>query len=246
MPERPAPADVPAPVVDTVLRGHALFSDQGSAGLCGVYLVEQGPRRILFDCGHTGRRKALHRALARRGLSTDDVDTLVLSHTHWDHMQNADLFPHAEILVHPEELARLGEESAHDPAAPPWSAAVLRGLAVRPVTDGREIAPGVTVVGLPGHTPGSIGLAVDTGAGTALLSGDAVSSAKALRARCCTVVTTGQAAAARTMERVRSTAAFVYPGHDRPFTVVDGAPGRYLLPRADMASAPPDPLTAEP
>lgn len=246
MTDRPVRTHVPPPAVSTVLVGHGLFSDQGSAGLCGVYLVEHGLRRILFDCGHTGRRRALHRALARRGLRTDDIDTLVLSHAHWDHIQNADLFRDAEILLHPEELSRLGEAPAHDPVTPPWSAAVLRGLAVRPVTDGCEITSGVRVVGLPGHTAGSIGLAVDTRTGTAVLSGDAVSSAKALRTGRCTVVSAGEEEAARTLARVRSAAACVYPGHDRPFTVVDGAPARYLLPRRDMVATPPDRWTAEP
>jgi N-acyl homoserine lactone hydrolase len=244
--EDTAPLDVPAPTIDTLLMGYGLFSDQGSAGLCGVYLVEHGSRRILFDCGHAGRRRALQRALTRRGLLTRDIDTLVLSHAHWDHIQNADLFERATILLHPEELDRLRTPPADDPALPPWSAAVLRELVVRPVTSGYTITSGVSLVGLPGHTMGSIGLRVSTETGTALLTGDAVSSAKALRAGRCTVVTAGEALAARTTEHVRSTAAFVYPGHDRPFTVVNGLPDRYLVSRSDMVSTPPDPLTAEP
>ncbi|MFI6875248.1 MBL fold metallo-hydrolase [Streptomyces sp. NPDC050400] len=241
-----ARADVPAPTVDTLLMGYGLFSAQGSAGLCGVYLVRHGSRRILFDCGHVGRRKALLRSLARRKLGIRDIDTLVLSHAHWDHIQNADLFPHADILMHPQEHGRLAATSTADPVTPPWTSAVLERSAVRRVTDGCAIAPGVRVIGLPGHTAGSIGLCVDTEQGVALLTGDAVSSAKALREGLCTVVTAGRDAAARSVRRVRARASLVYPGHDRPFTVTDGEPDRYLLPRADLVATPPDPLTAEP
>jgi N-acyl homoserine lactone hydrolase len=242
----PAEAAVsPAPVVDTLLLGFGLSSDQGSIGFCGVYLISHGSRRILFDCAHAGRRRALLRALARRGLTVRDIDTLVLSHAHYDHIQNADLFPHADVLLHPAESDHLAAEPLDDPVTPPWSGAILRPLAVRAATDGLALAPGVTVTGLPGHTAGSIGLTVRTAAGTALLTGDAVSSARALRSGRCTVVRAGEDAAARSMEHVRVHADLVYPGHDRPFTVVAGLPGRYALPRADLLMAAPDPLTEE-
>ncbi|KIF77986.1 hypothetical protein QR77_37515 [Streptomyces sp. 150FB] len=231
------------PAVDTLLLGFGLSSEQGSIGFCGVYLVSSGARRILFDCAHAGRRRALYRALARRGLTLRDIDTLVLSHAHYDHIQNADLFPHADVLLHPAEADHLARAPLDDPVTPPWSGAILRSLSVRAAGDGLALAPGVTVTALPGHTAGSIGLTVETAAGTALLTGDAVSSARALRSGRCTVISAGEDAAARSMEHVRAHADLVYPGHDRPFTVVARAPGSYLLPRADLVTAAPDPLT---
>lgn len=170
----------------------------------------------------------------------------MLSHAHYDHIQNADLFPHADVLLHPAELDHLAAVPLDDPVTPPWSGAILRPLSVRAAIDGLAVAPGVTVTGLPGHTAGSIGLTVETAAGAALLTGDAVSSARALRSGRCTVVLAGKDAAARSMEHVRVHADLVYPGHDRPFTVVAGAPGRYVLPRADLVTAPPDSLTDRP
>lgn len=222
------------PSIDTLLLGYSLSSDQGSIGFGAVYLVTVGSRRILFDCGHTGRRKALHRALRQRTLSVRDIDTLVLSHVHWDHVQNADLFGHAEVFVHPAELDYLAGPPVADPVTPPWSAAILDALPVQHARDGVELAPGVTVTGLPGHTAGSIGLTVETAAGTAMLTGDALSSARALETGRCTVVHAGEEAAARSIALVRSRARFVYPGHDRPFAVVGGLPGDYLVPRPEL------------
>ncbi|MFI6086262.1 MBL fold metallo-hydrolase [Streptomyces sp. NPDC051217] len=233
-------ADQDRPVVQTLLLGCGLSSDQGSIGFCGVYLVSSGSRRILFDCAHAGRRRALIRALARHELTVEDIDALVLSHAHWDHIQNADLFAHSDVFLHQAEIDHLAGAPLDDPVTPPWSAAIVRSLRVVEATDGLEIGSGVTITGLPGHTAGSIGLTVDTVAGTALVTGDAVSSARALRSGRCTVITAGEEAAAASMERVRSRAARVYPGHDRPFTVVAGVPGRYLLPAAELAVAPPD------
>ncbi|MEV6646905.1 MBL fold metallo-hydrolase [Amycolatopsis sp. NPDC051371] len=209
------------PDVDPVLRGQGQSSDQGSTGFCGVYLVHAPGRRILFDCGHTGRRRALLRALDHRGLTPRDIDLLVLSHAHWDHIQNADLFP--EVLIHPDEdLSPRG-----NPVLPPWTAAILSGLSLSPASDGLELAPGVTVTALPGHTAGSIGLTVATADGTALLTGDAVRSAGALRrGRCSSAV--DDEAAARSMALVRTRADVVYPGHDEPFTLEAGTPGKDL------------------
>jgi glyoxylase-like metal-dependent hydrolase (beta-lactamase superfamily II) len=234
--------DVPGgpdlPSVDTLLTGLGLSWEQGSLAFAAVYLVTAGPLRILFDCGHTGRRRALLGALARRGLVPGDIDLLVLSHAHWDHIHNADLFGSAEVLMHPAESERLAARDPDDPLVPPWSDAVLRSSTVRAAEDGLGLAPGVVVTGLPGHTEGSIGLTVHTDRGTALLTGDAVSSARALRERRCTNVLGDEAQAAESLELVRSRADLVCPGHDRPFTVEAGAPGRYLLPPAWPAELP--------
>jgi glyoxylase-like metal-dependent hydrolase (beta-lactamase superfamily II) len=221
---------VPVARVDTILHGFSVASDEGSIGFAGVYLVEADARRILFDCGHVGRRRALQRALANRNLSVGDIDTLVLSHAHWDHIQNADLFAGADVLIAQAELRRLADAPADDPVTPPWSAAILDSARIRQAHDGLELAPGVGVVGLPGHTAGSIGLSVETSDGIAFLTGDAVSSAHALSSGRCTAVHAGEAAAAQSMERVRSQADIVYPGHDWPFAVVDGLPADYLAP----------------
>jgi N-acyl homoserine lactone hydrolase len=226
----PGESDLPA--VDTLLTGLGLSWEQGSIGFGAVYLVISGSRRILFDCGHTGRRRALLAALARRGLRPGDIDVLVLSHAHWDHIQNADLFGNAEVLLHPAESERLAASPGDDPFTPPWSVAILRSARVIGAQDGLRPAPGVVVTGLPGHTEGSIGLTVHTGQGIALLTGDAVSSACALREGRCTTVLAEEESAARSLDLVRSRADLVYPGHDRPFTVETGMPGRYLLPPA--------------
>jgi N-acyl homoserine lactone hydrolase len=211
-------------VIETVLRGYSAANEQGSIGFCGVYLVSTPDRRILFDCGHTGRRRALLAALAKH----DPVDTLVLSHGHYDHLQNADLFTDADVYLHPAEFARLAAAPTDDPVTPPWSAAILAGLRLRDAEDGLELAPGVRVIGLPGHTVGSIGLTVATEEGTAILTGDAVPSANSFR-RGSLSMAADHEAAARSVRLVQTTAELVFPGHDRPFRVIAGEPGEYLL-----------------
>lgn len=212
-------------MIETVLRGYSAANEQGSIGFCGVYLVSTPDARVLFDCGHAGRRRALLAALAKHGR----IDALMLSHGHYDHLQNADLFTDSDVFLHPAERARLAAAPQDDPVTPPWSNAILAGLRLRDAEDGLSIAPGVTVIGLPGHTVGSIGLTVATAQGTAVLTGDAVPSAKSLRRGGPSAAVDAEAAA-RSVRDVQARADLVFPGHDRPFRVVSGEPGEYLLP----------------
>jgi glyoxylase-like metal-dependent hydrolase (beta-lactamase superfamily II) len=90
------------------------------------------------------------------------------------------------------------------------------------------VCAGVRVLHLPGHTAGSIGLAVDTDDGVGVLSGDAVAAAPDALARMCPNVfwDAGQADAAN--HRVVDLADVVYPGHDRPFRVTAPDQVEYL------------------
>jgi N-acyl homoserine lactone hydrolase len=201
-----------SPSVITLLNGYLLATDQGNPAFCSIHLVESEGGRMLFDCGHVGRRAALVSVLANRGLTPADIDCVVLSHSHWDHLQNADLF--ARVLLHPDELRFLSS-----PGIPSWTKAVLEGLDVQQTGEGDQLMPGVKVVELPGHTPGSIGLVVETSNGTAVLAGDAVPDAAVLRSRRASGHPTDQAKADASVVRVAALAELVYPGHDGPLRV---------------------------
>lgn len=204
------------PTVTTVLHGYSLTSNQGNPAFCSVLLVESGDQRVLFDFGHAGRRRHLLSALADRDLQPGDIGKVVLSHGHWDHLQNADLFPDAELLVHGDELRNLADPPATDLGTPRWARSVLDGLDIREVKDGDGVIAGVTVLELPGHTPGSIGLAVATVHGTAVLAADAVPTLAVLRACRASGRPYDRERADASIERVASLADVVHPGHDRP------------------------------
>jgi len=118
------------PTVEVLLQGYSLDTNVGLAGFCTVTLVEgvdaNGEhKRLLFDPAHVGRRVVLYDALARRGLGPRDIDAVVLSHSHWDHIQNIDVFSHAPILIHPYERRYSLEPHVNDWATPAWTGAIL-------------------------------------------------------------------------------------------------------------------------
>ncbi|WP_051790963.1 N-acyl homoserine lactonase family protein [Amycolatopsis jejuensis] len=118
-------------------------------------------------------------ALRSAGIEPDDVDYVVNTHLHWDHCSNNFLFRNARILVSRRELeyaiaplpvhARAYEKLPGLQA--PWMSAWDRTEAI---TGQQAICPGVTIVPLPGHTPGSQGVLLATESARYLLAGDAI------------------------------------------------------------------------
>lgn len=113
------------------------------------------------------------------GVDPDDVDYVVNTHLHWDHCSNNALFRNARILVNRRELEyAISPLPVHERAyeklpglQAPWMSAWDRAEAI---TGEQKICPGVTVVPMPGHTPGSQGVLVETDTSRYLLAGDAI------------------------------------------------------------------------
>ena len=126
------------------------------------------PERGRGACGTTGcpspsRRKGCCASSQPHGVERDEIDIVLLSHVHIDHVgwnaqdDGSATFPRARYLLHEDALAaaRRRSERAH-------IGRCVLGVEDRleTVTDGQEIVSGVSVVELPGHDDGHIGLLV--------------------------------------------------------------------------------------
>jgi glyoxylase-like metal-dependent hydrolase (beta-lactamase superfamily II) len=143
-------------------------------------LVESGDTRMLIDTGagglgpNTGR---LLENLASAGVDPRQIDLVVLTHGHPDHLGgNTDangnvLFPNARWLMSKVEWEFWMEGQA-EAVLPEHSKAVLLGSAQRNlqpikerlslVTGGQEIRPGIRLLPAPGHTPGHMAVRVES------------------------------------------------------------------------------------
>lgn len=133
------------------------------------------PRGLRQEPGHTPLE-----ALARLGIDPAEVGYVINTHLHWDHSSNNDLFENATVIVQSREVLAsinpppgqdLSFESGDSGLEPPW----LKARRQTQMVDGDyDVTAGVSVVLLPGHTPGSQGVIVNTADGPVLLAGDAV------------------------------------------------------------------------
>lgn len=209
------------PTIDILMEGYGVNSDVGIIGFCSVLLIE-GEKRVLFDSAHVGRRTYLQAQLAQRGLTPSDIDLQVLSHAHWDHVQNCDLFDHAPMLLHHDERRYAQAPHRNDWATPQWTGVVLETMRLQEAGQGYEIMPGCRVIELPGHSPGSIGLEVETEDGRCIIAGDAIHNASVAQAGRNPLVFWNAEQADASIRRCVQANALIYPGHDRPFRLKDG------------------------
>ncbi|MDI9643292.1 MAG: N-acyl homoserine lactonase family protein [Archaeoglobales archaeon] len=146
-----------------------------------VWLISDGEKKILVDAGIKESEKnskdlgelKLRDALSGANVKPEEVETLILTHLHFDHVAYATLFENARIFIQREEW-----RSAMDP--PPHYRGIylpefylpLEDLDLCLVRGDRKICEGIDLVSLPGHTKGSQGLLVKTNGGDYLIAGD--------------------------------------------------------------------------
>lgn len=224
-----------SPRIDVLLEGYGVNTNIGLTALCAVLLIE-GPdatgrhTRILVDPAHVGRRTFLWEALAGRGLAATDIDMVVLTHAHWDHVQNIDVFDHAPLYLHPDERTYSQHPHRNDWATPAWTGAILERMDLREVEEGDELIPGVGIVDLSGHTVGSIGITVTNEDGLSLITGDALHYASVARSRVNPLVFWDTELAEASIDRAVGLADIIYPGHDQAFRLTKDGEVEYVRP----------------
>jgi len=130
----------------------------------------RGTHTIVVDPGLALQNEPVVRALESRGLTSADVDRVILTHAHLDHAGGcADLL--APVTVHEREAQ-----------APHW--ALVGGLLEllpqeRLTGESGTIVPGIDWARTPGHCDGHISLRVDTADGPVAICGDTIGPSRA-------------------------------------------------------------------
>ena len=118
------------PEIKHLVTGFHVSTDQGALALCTIVLI-QGQKNYLVDVGFKGRADLLKASLEANGLGVDDIDAIILTHSHWDHSQNTDVFPDAQIMIHPKELEYAEAPKQGDYATPRYFVNTLQGRDVK-------------------------------------------------------------------------------------------------------------------
>ncbi|MEL6620110.1 MAG: N-acyl homoserine lactonase family protein [Pseudomonadota bacterium] len=155
-----------------------------------VWLLQDGPRNIVVDTGYdraeaTRRDRPILRdpahALADMGVEADTVDTVIITHLHYDHAGGLDRYPAATFHLQAAEMAyATGPCMCHEALRMPFTADHVCEM-VRHVYSGRvvfhdgsaQVAPGVRVHCVGGHSRGLQVVEVETEHGPLCLASDA-------------------------------------------------------------------------
>lgn len=156
------------------------------------FLVRSGDRKVLIDTGlgpvkmfqFTGG--ALLGELKSAGVSPEEIDTVFVTHLHVDHCGTVALpegegmkpvFPNATYRWTSTEHRHWSETPSESGSRDFDMAGMLAAVAPRwePADGGATIAPGISVIDCPGHTPGHAGVILSSGSERAFVLGDAIS-----------------------------------------------------------------------
>lgn len=157
-----------------------------------VWLVTDGKQHFLVDSGMTdiarieemlkvsgwgGGHEMLRKRLAEHGLTPDDISHVILTHMHFDHADNLELFPNATVVVQKDELFHaIDPTPSHRPFFKRHIQSEILGRK-RPaglmLVDGDvDFVEGIQILKVPSHTPGMQVPIVTTAKGKAALVSD--------------------------------------------------------------------------
>jgi glyoxylase-like metal-dependent hydrolase (beta-lactamase superfamily II) len=153
-------------------------------------IVNTGKKLVLIDTGTGGQIAAtagmLGANLLAAGIDPKAIDLIAISHFHPDHINglkdkdNETVFPNAEIMVSAAEW-KFWMDDANLSAAPNDLKLTFRNQrrifsdiekVVTRFEPDQEIAPGITALAAPGHTPGHTVFAIHSGDKSLLVLGD--------------------------------------------------------------------------
>lgn len=158
--------------------------------VASCYLIKHGDRYMLWDAGlpdalvgnpqsmsamSMRMQRSIVDQLRQLNLRPEQIELLGISHYHFDHVGQAPRFQGARLLIGRGDVGALQ-------ATPPPDADSVQALshwlggtgAMQPLTGDHDVFGDgrVTMLKLPGHTPGHYALLVRLASGPVLLSGD--------------------------------------------------------------------------
>ena len=166
-------------------------TEQPKVTLNAFLITGAGRKPVLIDAGYGGFAPAdtlgrFATSFSTTGVKPEEVETVLVSHLHPDHVgglvtDGAAFCPNAEVVLHADEAAHWLPDEALSKApeeAKPFFQNARDAMApyagrVREHRGG-EVAPGITALHLPGHTPGHCGFRITSGSQSLLMWTDVI------------------------------------------------------------------------
>ncbi|MBL7079015.1 MBL fold metallo-hydrolase [Candidatus Bathyarchaeota archaeon] len=187
-------------------------------GSTNTVLIRDEGMNVVVDPGilQLGRYGAFQKRLAELGLEPGDIDMVVNTHCHYDHIEANYLFKGKPLVVHEKEI-----EYCSNLYWPEFTEAFMGIMEIDAVSGEKKLSENLRVIETLGHTPGSISVLAETEEGLVACIGDAaIVREDLLEFRVPSVVTKNIApeVSVNSLKRIAALNPFmVVPGHDAPF-----------------------------
>ena len=168
--------------------------------------------------------------LARIGANSQNVNKVIITHLHWDHVGGVETFPKAfpKTTLYLQEIEFnfwLKDPMAkRNPFFRTWDGPAFKAFAALEGTDrlvlvrgDQEIMPGIELLLTPGHTIGLQSVAVNTAKGTAIVASDCAHIARSFKDDNPSSLITDLVAWMKSYDKLRAKASsidLIFPGHD--------------------------------
>lgn len=155
------------------------------------FLLQKGKTNIVVDTGISDTfiidgkawggwpaeagKKYLLKSFANFGVDPQDIKTILLTHLHNDHAANTPLFKNARLIFQKDEWKTLLDPLPVMNVRRDYDPNLIEEIKTRDclkVDGDMEITDGIKIYKTPGHTPGSMSVAVRTKAGVKVIVGD--------------------------------------------------------------------------
>lgn len=216
--------DLSSPTFEILVHGSSFILDVGGIGISTCALIRTSDGPIVFDVGSHVSRDMLKLGLSKAGLAFSDIPRVFLSHMHFDHVMNIDLFPKTtKVFVSRTEWEYAANPNPADDWVPWGIHEQLKKYDLQLVDGVGELSPGVRYLPTPGHTPGCYSISIDQADGSrAILAGDALKFPKeAILGRADHAFDTKEVAA-QSIRTIVEQGDIIVPGHYSTLTKENG------------------------
>jgi len=145
------------------------------------WYVRAGGKNVLIDSGISSKEMGYYtetqvedfidfdNGLKKVGITPLDVDYVIQTHLHFDHVGNTHRCKNARVVVQKEEMKFA--LAPHPMQGYLYDPNLFNDVRLEIVDGDTEILPGISVIHLPSHTPGVQAISVNTSKGKAVISG---------------------------------------------------------------------------
>jgi len=168
------------------LSGFTYMAFPGTLVLLDVayFLIMGAPKVIIVDSGSwaalmakywPGRGtdvRTFEESLREEGLSPEDIEVIITTHLHHDHIGNHSKCKNAEVYIQVDEWAfARAPHPLQGQYYPPELIDGLSRMRLRLIKGDYELYSGIRILHTPGHTPGTQSVCVDTETGKTVIAG---------------------------------------------------------------------------